>query len=189
MSINVVPTGLMGRSLLGVSKLVAASEAFRKECGNKTATATLNDHCHFPDMPFDDFGNQVVSQTAKLTAPLAVVSADNGDSQAALIEKPFSRLAAGETMVQLALPERSANDVGDALTDARDKFLDVANRFDAIMRDIIQLGATRDSEYWWVNNWRLDAHALNDESKFPFVDSGGQSVRVRIFRTVLSWHG
>ena len=51
MSINVVPTGLMGRSLLGVSKLVAASEAFRKECGNKTATATLNDHCHFPDMP------------------------------------------------------------------------------------------------------------------------------------------
>ena len=185
MPLQVEPTELLPRALTGVAKLIAATEQFQIETG-KTEDASLLQHCRWPEIRQGTYAGQQATSPDPLTAPLAIVSMEP-NSGSELLSRAYRDIADGELFVQLALVENGNYAANE------DRWNDAANRFGAIMRQMLELGASRISNRWQVTRWAMhQPPELNNLQKFPFVKLVGDElveVRVWVFPAVVTWVG
>lgn len=178
MPLTYEPTDILARSLMGVAKLVAATEQFQLETGKNAATS-LDEHCQWPHVPKGSDGQLI------LPAPLALVSMEADSTSAKpILMRPFNRLADGELLLQVGLVQN------DELTDHRDQFAEAADRFAILMKQLLALGSSQTGNHWHVTQWDMhQAPGLNDLNEYPFKDQDGNPFRVWIFPATVTWRG
>tara|TARA_R110000824_G_scaffold362783_2_gene550765 strand:- start:5518 stop:6225 length:708 start_codon:yes stop_codon:yes gene_type:complete len=176
-SLLVEPTELLPKALRGIAELCCKTPQFQVETGENAADS-LDLFCHWPDVPessLDGDGNA-------LTAPLFLVTYDV-NLGLTLVQKQFAALGKGELFCQMALAE------DPAIVDHRDRATDVFNRHGKIMRTMLEL-CHSDNSLWRITDYSVPTEiALNDLTRYPFVDEAGAKVRVRIFPNVVTWIG